>query len=642
LSGSEEPLEPIVSAGAGELDVAKDSEVLASASIVVVSGATAGKIYPLLGPDLIIGRGSGAHIRIDEKPVSSKHARILRSQDGHSLVDLGSTNGTFLNARRLTPNDPTELMPGDSIQVAETVLAYLPAGQRNPQEQTQYLSKLMPQMPGSTALRLSDGGSLPEVQMLARLLQSTSPQVEAPPVTIEERIEGAMKILRIVRRNWIVLFSAIALGALLGNIRPLLTPPLAEASFRIRITPNSTNAEMKEYDRDNRGFYTGVDQAFKNRALVEQTLKSLGRKEPGKTETDLSLARLGLESVAFMTFEGKFQSRDPEFAVKFLRFHLENFLNAEVNKVISVVQTEVNFLTAQVKERDAELTKTEQALKEFKSQHLEGLPEFTSGHVTSREALYARRADLSAQMTKANLELQAARQRLKEAAPMDASKVAAAAPFEASLVDVKRKLAELRGKGLGDQHPDVVALLKQQENLERLSNEAKARDSSGLEQRANLGLTELKNRVTDLEVQARGTGAELGGVNGQLERLDGIVKTMPEVEARYAELTRSYAANKDIHTKLFEDLRHAQLNLDLERAQARARYEVITPVESSGVPLRQALMKGALMGGALGLLIGALISALFEFRRFLKARRTGATSTAIVPAGAQPPWIQRR
>jgi uncharacterized protein involved in exopolysaccharide biosynthesis len=273
---------------------------------------------------------------------------------------------------------------------------------------------------------------------------------------------------------------------------------------------------------------------------------------------------------------------------------------------------------------------------------MEGLPEFTTSHITSRETLYSRRADLSAQLTRANLELAAARKRLAEGAPMDASKVAAAAPFEAALVDVKRRLSEARAKGLGEQHPDVVALVKQQENLERLSSEAKAREATGLERNANTGLTDLKNRVTDLEVSARGTGAELGEVNAQLSRLDGIVKTMPEVEARYAELTRSYAANKEMHSKLFEDLRHAQLNLDLERASARARYEVISPVESSGVPLRQALVKGALVGGVLGLAIGALIAALLEARRFLRARRTGA-STAIVPVpGAPPPWINRR
>jgi uncharacterized protein involved in exopolysaccharide biosynthesis len=629
------PLEPVEPSTEIER-VAPDPALLTSASIVVVSGRTAGKIYPLLGPELIIGRGAVAHIRIDEKAVSTRHAKISRGPGGHVLVDLGSTNGTFLNAKALAPNQPTDLMPGDSIQVAETVLAYLPAGARNPQEQTQYLSKLIPQVPGSMALRLGSAGTLPDAQILARLLQGQAAEPEPPAPTLEERIESIMRVLRMVRKHWLLVFALVALGALAGDARVLVRPPLAEAAFRMRITPSVVNEQLKPYDRDNRGFYTAVEQSFMSQELVEKTLAAMGHKNITGPHVDSVMKTLTFDSVAFMTFEGKYQNRDPEYATKFLSRHVEGYLAGEVTKAIRVAQAEVDFLSSRVKEREDDLRKTELAMKEFKSKHLESLPEFSSGHISSREALFSRRAELSAQLTKSNLELAAARKRLAEGAPLLASKVAGAAPYEANLVDVRRKLSEARAKGLGDQHAEVAALIRQEADLERLAQEARQKDPSALERGANTGLNDLKNRVSDLEVAARGTGAELGEVNAQLSRLDNIVGTMPEVEARYAELTRSYNANKELHTKLYEDLRTAQLNLDMERTSARARFEVIAPPESTGVPLRKALLKGAGMGAAVGLVLAALVIAILEFRAFLKARKS--PSTAIVPVGGVQKW----
>ncbi len=621
---------------------AAEPGTLTNASIVVVSGGPSGKIFPLLGAELIIGRHAAAHIRIDDKALSSRHARINRTSTGHSLTDLGSTNGTFLNAKRLAANETVDLLPGDSVQIAETVLAYLPAGARSPQEQTQYLSRLNPSMPSALALRAPDG-TLPNAQILAQLLtgQMSEPP-EPPPPTIEERIHRAKEMLKVVKRNGLILFAGAALGALGGDARVFWKPPLAEATFEIRITPGATNDQMHTYDRDNRGFYTAAAQAFLNQRLVEQTMEGVGFKHPTRQQIDDMTTGLDFDSVAFMTFEGKYSNRDPEFAVKFLRLHLNNFLDSEVAKNIRVVQAEVDFLADRVKERDTELARIEGELSAFKSKHLEGLPEFTGSHMTSREALIARRGDLSAQLTRANLELAAARKRLKEAAPLAAGKVAEAAPYTAALVDVNRKLGEARAKGLGNLHPEVQALAKQKADLERMRDEALKKDSSKLEQDANTGLVELRNRVTDLEVAAKGTGAELGEVNGQLSRIEGIVSTIPETEARYAELTRSYTASKELQAKLFEQLKSAQLKLDLERASARARYEVIDDPASSGVPMRKALLKGTLIGGALGLVLGVLLAAIREGRRWLKARSRHQTNAIVAVAAPPPDWITRR
>lgn len=74
-----------------------------------------------LGDELTVGRAGGCQIALeDDKTVSQLHARVFR-RDGRVYVeDLGSTNGTYLNAKKVAA--PVALHRGDRLQVGRTVL----------------------------------------------------------------------------------------------------------------------------------------------------------------------------------------------------------------------------------------------------------------------------------------------------------------------------------------------------------------------------------------------------------------------------------------------------------------------------------------------------------------------------------------
>ncbi len=67
-----------------------------------------------------IGRGNQCDIRPDDTYVSQVHARISNRNGAWVVEDLGSTNGTYLNQRKVT--GPTGISPGDRIRVGKTVL----------------------------------------------------------------------------------------------------------------------------------------------------------------------------------------------------------------------------------------------------------------------------------------------------------------------------------------------------------------------------------------------------------------------------------------------------------------------------------------------------------------------------------------
>ena len=70
--------------------------------------------------EMTIGRGQGCAVCIDDTFASQLHARVFR-RDGRVFVeDLGSTNGTWLNRKRV--HGPLAILPGDRLQVGHTVL----------------------------------------------------------------------------------------------------------------------------------------------------------------------------------------------------------------------------------------------------------------------------------------------------------------------------------------------------------------------------------------------------------------------------------------------------------------------------------------------------------------------------------------
>jgi pSer/pThr/pTyr-binding forkhead associated (FHA) protein len=65
-----------------------------------VSGSTFGKTYPLFGT-MTVGRAADCDISIPGEEISRKHAKLQVQVDGIQVEDLGSSNGTFINGKRV-------------------------------------------------------------------------------------------------------------------------------------------------------------------------------------------------------------------------------------------------------------------------------------------------------------------------------------------------------------------------------------------------------------------------------------------------------------------------------------------------------------------------------------------------------------
>lgn len=87
--------------------------------LIMRSGPTPGKEFPLESVETHIGRDIDNDIVINDAEVSRHHARISLQMENFVLEDKGSTNGTSVNGRRITT--PCTLRSGDVITFGEHV-----------------------------------------------------------------------------------------------------------------------------------------------------------------------------------------------------------------------------------------------------------------------------------------------------------------------------------------------------------------------------------------------------------------------------------------------------------------------------------------------------------------------------------------
>lgn len=78
-----------------------------------------GHSFPLDG-ELTMGRSADCAVTVDDTYASQHHARVFTHDGAPYVEDLGSTNGTYLNRKRL--NGPQAMRRGDRIQIGNTVL----------------------------------------------------------------------------------------------------------------------------------------------------------------------------------------------------------------------------------------------------------------------------------------------------------------------------------------------------------------------------------------------------------------------------------------------------------------------------------------------------------------------------------------
>lgn len=104
-----------------------DEALIPVGGIAIYVEGTSNPIYKYFGKEFVIGRkvDGSTEALLDLSPLggyhlglSRRHVTIRRAEQGYEVIDLSSSNGTWLNEERLVPNKPYPLASGSLLRLA--------------------------------------------------------------------------------------------------------------------------------------------------------------------------------------------------------------------------------------------------------------------------------------------------------------------------------------------------------------------------------------------------------------------------------------------------------------------------------------------------------------------------------------------
>jgi len=125
-------------------------------------------------PELTVGRVQGNDIVLSKRNVSKQHARLTLKGEQAVVVDLNSTNGTWVNGRKI--NSPQSLKHGDKIYIADFIITLEPANDGSER--------------ASSAPRVSEPPPLPAKQRMPA--QSSMPAESSMPAQSSMPVRRSM------------------------------------------------------------------------------------------------------------------------------------------------------------------------------------------------------------------------------------------------------------------------------------------------------------------------------------------------------------------------------------------------------------------------------------------------------------------
>lgn len=640
---------------------------MSQSEIRIASGLDVGHRFPLAAQGRVIGRAPTADVRVRDAAVSDHHAMVV-SKDGRDFVyDLGSDTGTFVNEQRI---EQSELQPGDVIRVGQIQIEYLsPHAPRVSVVPPHYAGNVRSPPPQSTSQPGQPGGGggalVPanpmamhaqlllsqmafmqqQAQMNALGMQQQMPLAATSSVSGEDGegpagpslMDRAKQLLEFYRPYLAFIAIVTVLGLGVGISSLAWMPPARKASFEVNLISSMADNPVKAFERGLVEFFRAAHISFKSPSLIEKTLAALGESDVTPQRVGAIQDKLSLDGIAkvgsTITYQGKFGAGAGEWPLTFLGAHVRLFLDTEIDKTLKLIRVEVDFLEKQLAENEKELRRTEREVLEFKQRNIDGLPDQARQYYDLLFELQRQQSSAETEVSRVKSLQRVDRVRLSAEAPMTEAKVTNSRPYQAAIYETNSKLAAARASSKGEDHPDVLQLKAQLEELQRLARDTEASSSgSDIERRRNPTYNAIQDNLRSLDAAEETGRSELGRLRRELERVSGVVARLPELEAQYAGLQRSYNTSRELHNQIFAQLKATRLQYDLEKASAKARYDIISP------PAMEVLspVKAGGLRAAIGLVAGLVLSlGTATILRVRSLRKAGPTTTNIPRANTQ-------
>ncbi len=409
-------------------------------------------------------------------------------------------------------------------------------------------------------------------------------------------------------RRWLAL--AVAWGVcLLGWLVVAMIPNTYESKARIYVDVDDVLSEQLGIAGDGREEITKVRQTLLGSVNLEKVITSteLGEGISERSQMDAAIASLAQnvrveseqDNLFSITAEvgksGLSDSQNAVLARNVVQKLLDIFREEHISGNRAEISGAIADLNDQLEERKLELEAAEERRLTFETQY----PELIGGSQTLSTKVQQSRTelrDIDANLAAAESALAAISSQLSTTPRTIAGGANAVGP-RASLLQVQSQLAELRSRGLTDQHPDVVSTSRQVEILTRQVAASGPAADTGTPNPAYSSLLAVR---ADRQAGVEALQARRAAIQSSLASLMASQASEPAVAAEANRISRDYDVLRTNYERLLEDREKLRTRGDVVDETSQYKFDLVDPPvvpQSPAAPNRPLLLIGVLFVG---------------------------------------------
>ena len=442
----------------------------------------------------------------------------------------------------------------------------------------------------------------------------------------------------LLRRRWEIIFGMIPF-LLAGLLFCLFSAKIYSTSTTIVVVPQRVpeayirSTVTGDIDERIRGIWQEVTSRTNLERIIEQfNLYPLARERlPMETvvggmrkKIHIDNPRAARTNAFILSYEGA----DPILITKVVNALANIFIEANLKLRETQARGTAEFLSEELEKVYRELKHREEALKQYKTEHMGELPEQRDSNLAMLQRLQEEIETLqenirSAEDRKLLLQRQIAEERSNLSLAADlAGSHEAVSQAPTSLEGLRERLKSLRGR-YKDTYPDVVttkkliAKLEKEQGTQNLASENEGAELS-MESGApiytggpvNAIIVGLKYQLKGLELDIKAIGEASDKVRKQIVVYQTRIENTPKREQELVDLTRDYDNLRLSYESLLTRKIEAEQAAALERRQKGEQFRVIDPARIPVVAFKPDVKKVLAMtlllavGAGLGLALG--------------------------------------
>ncbi len=418
--------------------------------------------------------------------------------------------------------------------------------------------------------------------------------------------------------KWFIILGAAPILAA-GFLYCLITPNVYKTSTSIIVVaqrvPENFVASTVTGDISQR--IRAIMQQITSRTNLEKVIKEFNlypeAREVLPMEKVVAIMREKIEvnipkTREINSFKLSYEGKNPVLIAEVLNYLANMFIEENLKLREKQAMNTANFLNAELEKIHQKLSARENALKQYKMEHMGELPEQLASNNAMLERLQTEYETVQENLRRAEDRklLLASQARLGET---QANTAAGEPASTTTLSSLKKRLKALRSR-YTEKHPDIVELKSRIAQMEAAQGNQTSEENGSQTSGETLLDSELAFQLKNIDTEIRNMKRDSAHLREQIAMYKKRIENTPKREQELLDLTRDYDNLRRTYDSLMARKIQAEEAAALERRQQGEQFRIIDPARVPEVPIKPAIGKILLMafalafGGPAGVAIG--------------------------------------